>query len=47
MYLFFLFFSGVRRFISRYTRYVFSEELCGGVNGVAPFGVSVVREFAQ
>ena len=27
--------------------YVFSEELCGGVNGVGPFGVSVVRELAQ
>ena len=44
MYLFhFIFFSGMRGFISRF----FSEELCGGVNGVGPFGVSVVREFAQ
>ena len=29
------------------TVYVFSEELCGGVIGVGPFGVSVVRGFAQ
>ena len=29
------------------TAYVFSEALCGGVNVVGPFGVSVVREFAQ
>ena len=27
--------------------YVFSEKLRGRVNGVGPFGVSVVQEFAQ
>ena len=35
----------MRGFISRYV--FFLGKLCGGVNGVRPFGVSVVRGFAQ